>query len=92
MENFGNSDDWWTSTNSTMKFRDPQDSVRIEKILKDAPFCDPEILVEEINQRGFGAAHVRAYQRRLGLRKVAENNSRKVKRSALDTRGRKKPK
>jgi hypothetical protein len=93
MENFGNSDDWWISTSSTMKFRDPYDSPEIEKILRDAPQgLDPEILAAEIGVCGFSATHVRAYQRRLGLRPPAVNKGRNNNRTALDTRGRKKPK
>ena len=85
--------DYWTSTSSEMRFRDPVDSPEIERILREAPAgIDPQILADEIGVCGFGAAHVRAYQRRLGLRTITESNGRGTKRSALDTRGRKRTK
>jgi hypothetical protein len=88
MENFGDSGDWWTSTRSTMKFRDPVGNAKIEEILKTAPIeIDPSILAADIGVAGGGAQHVRAYQRRLGLRAPAVSGIHKSNRSALDTRG-----
>lgn len=74
-----------------MKFRDPYDCPRIEIILKTAPKgLDPDLLADDIGVTGFSAMHVRAYQRRLGLRQIAENSSRGERRYAIDQRGRKK--
>jgi hypothetical protein len=87
MENFGNSDDWWMSTNSTIRFRESYETTERDQILRDAKGVDVAILSADL---GMTPSHIKAYQRRLGLRTIAESNGRGTKRSALDTRGHKK--
>ena len=87
MENFGNSDDWWMNTNSAVKFRESYETPKREQLLRDAQGVDVAILAIDL---GMTPSHIEAYQRKLGLRKCAENNARGTNRTELDTRGRKK--
>lgn len=77
------------STNSIIRFRESYETLERDQILRDAQGVDVAILSADL---GMTPSHVRAYQRRLGLRTITESNGRGTKRSALDTRGRSKKK
>lgn len=63
---------YWSSTKAPVHlFPREYESADLAKHVKENSFVDPAILAVEV---GLTVDAVKAYQRRLGVRKIAENN------------------
>lgn len=82
--------DWWISakSNPDMFGRPEYQTDQVENHLMACVGVNPAMLAIDL---GISAIQVKATQRRLGLRKCAENNPRGTERYALDMRGHGKP-
>jgi methyl coenzyme M reductase gamma subunit len=67
---------YWSSTKAPVHlFKREYESEEIAKHLKENSFVDPAILSAELRAPSLHAMSIRAYQRRLGVRKTADNNA-----------------
>jgi hypothetical protein len=75
--NIGTSVDWWMSTKSPATlFRPSYQTDELEDFLRENAGVEPALLAADT---GVGRNHIRACQRRLGLRKITGNKPRKPK-------------
>lgn len=56
---------YWTNTKSNVKYKHAHDSAERDAIVRESLSVDPRLLTHELR---LNETHVRAYQRRLGLR------------------------
>lgn len=56
---------YWTNTKSNVKYKHEHDSAERDAIVRSTAGIDPRLLTSELR---LNETHVRAYQRRLGLR------------------------
>lgn len=68
---------YWSSTKAPVHlFPREYESKELAKHVADNSLVDPAMLADELKVEHLNAMAVRAYQRRLGVRKCAENNPR----------------
>lgn len=66
---------YWTTTKAPVHlFKREYESEEIAKHLTENCFVDPAVLSSELRAPSLHAMSIRAYQRRLGVRKIADNN------------------
>lgn len=69
--------DWWASTKSPRDmFRPDYQNVENDRIIRESTGVDPALLAADL---GVSEVHIRAYQRRLGVREITGNPPRKVR-------------
>lgn len=67
---------YWTTTKAPVHlFKREYETEEVAKHLTENSFVDPAMLAADLRGPGLHAMAVRAYQRRLGVRKVADNNA-----------------
>lgn len=70
-------DDYWISTKSPVHmFPKAYESAELAKELKENSFVDPAVLALDLKTPSLSQHSIMAYQRRLGVRKIAESNPR----------------
>ena len=72
------SDIYWSSTKAPVHlFKREYENEEVAKHLKENSFVDPSILSADLRLPSLHAMSIRAYQRRLGVRKIAKNSAAK---------------
>lgn len=68
---------YWQSTKSPVHmFKREYESEDVKEHVREYSFVDPQMLADELRVPHLNPQAVAAYQRRLGVRKIAENNPR----------------
>lgn len=66
---------YWSSTKAPVHlFRREYESEDVKAHIREYSFVDPQMLADELRVPHLNPQAVAAYQRRLGVRKIAENN------------------